>query len=116
MLTAARRLWRKHRFLFPALVVAIAVTVFFAARLLVFTVYWSDPDHRRQPLEGWMTPGYVAHSYDLPREVIRDVLHLDRGDGERRTLAEIAEKSDLTLEEIQRRIDEAAHAQEGGRD
>lgn len=116
MLTAARTLWRKHRLLFPAFVVALLVTAFFAVRLLVFTVYWADPAHRGQPLEGWMTPRYVAHSYHLSPEVVRDVLDLDPGDGKRRTLAEIAEASDLTLEEIQRRIDEAARIHEGSRD
>ena len=116
ILTAARNLWRRYRFLFLAFIAAIAVTVFFAGRLLLFTVYWADPAHRGQALEDWMTPGYVAHSYELPPEVVRDVLELDAGDGKRRTLAEIAESSDLTLEEIQRRIDAAARAYEGGQE
>ncbi len=116
MLGAARTLWRRHRFLFAAFIVAIAVTVFFAARLLFFTVYWSDPAHRGQPLEGWMTPRFVAHSYDLSPEIVRDVLELDAVDGERRTLAEITETSGLTLGEIQRRIDAVARAHEGGQD
>ncbi len=90
--------------------------MFFAVRLLMFTVYWADPEHRGQPLEGWMTPGYVAHSYDLSPEVVRDALELDPGDEKRRTLAEIAKASDRTLEEIQRRIDEAARAHEDGQD
>jgi hypothetical protein len=116
MLSTARRLWRKHRLLSLAFVAAVAVTVFFAVRLLVFTVHWSDPEHRKQPLEDWMTPGYVAHSYGLPRDVVRDALDLEPGDGKRRTLAEIMEASDLTLEEIQRRIDRAARAHEGAGD
>ncbi len=116
MLNTARTLWRRHRFLFVAFLAALVVTVFFAARLLVFTVYWADPDHRGQPLEGWMTPGYVAHSYDLSSEVVRDALELDPGDGERRTLAEIATASGWTLKEIQRRIDEAARADGSGQD
>lgn len=116
MLTAARMLWRRHRFLFVGFVAAIVVTVFFAVRLLFFTVYWADPTHRGQRLEEWMTPGFVAHSYDLPPEVVRDLLELDAGDGKRRTLAEVLETSDLTLEEIQQRIDEAVRAREGGRD
>lgn len=116
MLTAVRTLWRKHRFLFLAFVAALIVTLFFAGRLLLFTVYWADPDHRDQHLEGWMTPGYVAHSYDLSPEVVREVLELDAGGGKRRTLAEIAKASGMTLEEIQRRIDAVARADEGGGD
>lgn len=113
MLTAARNLWRKHRFLFLAFITALVVTAFFAARLLVFSLYWSDPAHHDQPVEGWMTPRYVAHSYQLPSEVVRDVLELDAVDGEPRTLAEITETSDLTLEEIQRRIDETVRSRQG---
>lgn len=116
MWTAARTLWRKHRLLFLAFVAAIAVTVFFAVRLLFFSVYWADPAHRGQRLEEWMTPGFVAHSYDLPPEVVREVLELDAGEGKRRTLAEVMETSDLTLEEIQQRIDAAVRAREGGQD
>lgn len=116
ILNASRSLWRRNRFLFLAFIAAVAVTVFFAGRLLYFSVYWADPAHRGQALEDWMTPGYVAHSYGLPPEVVRDVLELDAGDGKRRTLADIAKSSDLTLEEIQRRIDAAAQAHEGGQD
>lgn len=116
MWTAARTLWRKHRLLFLAFVAAIAVTVFFAGRLLFFSVYWADPAHRGQRLEEWMTPGFVAHSYDLPPEVVREVLELDAGEGKRRTLAEVMQTSDLTLEEIQQRIDAAVRAREGGQD
>ena len=115
LLTAARNLWRKHRFLFLAFIVALAVTVFFAARLLMATLYWADPAHYDQPVEGWMTPRYVAHSYNLPPEVVREVLELKTVDGKPRTLTEIAESSDLTLEEIQRRIDNAARSHQGGR-
>jgi|AntRauTorcE11897_2_1112592.scaffolds.fasta_scaffold02037_4 hypothetical protein len=116
ILNASRTLWRRHRFLFLGFVAAVAVTVFFAGRLLFFTVYWADPAHRGQRLEEWMTPGYVAHSYNLPADVVREALELDAGGGKRRTLAVIMETSDLTLEEIQRRIDAAAQAHEGGQD
>ena len=114
-LTAVRNLWRKHRFLFVAFIMALAVTAFFAARLVAFSLYWSDPAHQDQPLEGWMTPRYVALSYDLPPGRVREVLELKAVDGERRTLEEITETSELTLEEIQRRIDEAVRLHEGER-
>lgn len=113
MLTAARNLWRKHRFLFIAFITALVVTAFFAARLVLFSLYWAEPAHQDQPVEGWMTPRYVALSYDLPPGVVRDALELEPVDGERRTLEEIAESSSLTLEEIQRRIDEAVRSRKG---
>lgn len=116
MLAVIRKLWRRNRFLFLAFIAALVVTVFFVVRLLLFTVYWADPDHRAQRLEDWMTPRYVAHSYDLPLSVVHDALELDAGDGKRRTLAEIAETSDLTLLEIQQRLDAAARVHEAGPD
>ena len=112
--TAVRNLWRKQRPLFLAFVAALVVTVFFGARLLVFSLYWPDPDHHEPPVKGWMTPRYVAHSYDLPPATVREALELKALDGERRTLAEITKTSSLTLEEIQRRVDEAVRSHEGG--
>ncbi|MGM0451009.1 MAG: hypothetical protein ACQERE_09285, partial [Pseudomonadota bacterium] len=69
--------------------------------------------HHEQPVEGWMTPRYVALSYDLPPGVVRDALELEGVDAERRTLEEIMETSELTLREIQRRIDDAVRSHEG---
>lgn len=113
MLSAARLLWREHRSLFLAFSTALAVTVFFAARMVFFTIYWADPAHHDQPLEGWMTPRYVAHSYDLPPELVREALELEPEIGKRRTLAEIARESNLTLDEIALRITKAAEAHHG---
>ena len=114
MLTAARTIWRKHRFLSIAFIAALVVTAFFAARLVVFSLYWAEPSHQEQPVEGWMTPRYVALSHDLPPGVVREALDLEPVEGERHTLEEIAESSSLTLEEIQRRIDEAVRSRKGG--
>ncbi|XOZ35027.1 hypothetical protein ACMDCT_07280 [Halomonadaceae bacterium KBTZ08] len=113
MLSAVRDLWRKHRFLTIAFMAALAVTAFFALRLAAFSLYWADPAHQDQPLEEWMTPRYVALSYDLPPEVVHDALRIEAVEGERRTLKQIAEGSELTIEAIQRRIDEAVQSHEG---
>ena len=111
--STVRNLWRKYRFLFLAFVGALVVTLFFAARLLIFSLYWPDPEPHEQPVKGWMTPRYVAHSYDLPPGTVREALGLEALDGERRTLAEITETSSLTLEAIQRRVNEAVRSHEG---
>lgn len=113
MLSAVRNLWWKHRFLTIAFIAALAVTAFFALRLAAFSLYWADPAHQDPPLEGWMTPRYVALSYDLPPEVVRDALRIEAVEGERRTLKAIAEGSELTIEAIQRRINAAAQSREG---
>lgn len=89
-MTALARLWRHHRAALLLFAAAAALTLFFAARFLVFGLYWADPAHRDGAPEGWMTPGYLARSWDLPREALRDLLALPEAEGKPPTLAEIA--------------------------
>ena len=52
--------------------VALVLTLYFGARVAIGAFYWSDPAHRNQAPEGWMTPGYIAHSWGLdPQELSR---------------------------------------------
>ena len=61
-----RRLWRHHPYLLASFVLATALTLFFAGRLVRQSLYWSDPAHHEQQVQGWMTLGYVAKSWHLP--------------------------------------------------
>lgn len=65
-----RHLWAHHRAALVVFVLALVVTLVLAVRATVFAVYWLDPAHRDQPLAGWMTPRYVAHSYAVPPEAL----------------------------------------------
>ncbi|MDG4648118.1 hypothetical protein P6F26_06660 [Roseibacterium sp. SDUM158017] len=91
-------LWARQRWAVLALGVALVLAAAFAVRLLVFTVYWSDPAHRAQPLEGWMTPGYIARSHDLDRVALRAALGVDAGN--RDTLADIARARGVPVEDV----------------
>ncbi|MFA7415169.1 MAG: hypothetical protein WC048_11840 [Rhizobium sp.] len=98
-------LWRRHRLLLTAFVFATALTLFFAARFTLFVLYWSDPAHRNQPLQGWMTIGYIAHSYDVPREALADALGLVPPEkGKRPTLDSLARDRGMTAAEFQAEI------------
>ena len=91
MIALLGQIWARHKFLLFAFILALAVTIFFATRFVFFSIYWSDPAHRNQPLEGWMTPRYVARSYHQPVEVIISLLEISPEDFKRRpTLAIIA--------------------------
>ncbi|MGB8622641.1 MAG: hypothetical protein WCD16_07470, partial [Paracoccaceae bacterium] len=80
-------LWRRHRIALSAFVLAAAAALFFALRFTIFWIYWSDPTHREMAIEGWMTPGYVAHSYHVPPQVVRDALGVSpTPDRRRRTI------------------------------
>ncbi|MGV8951508.1 MAG: hypothetical protein ACOH2M_10430 [Cypionkella sp.] len=59
------QLWRQRPVLVSAFLVASALTLFFAGRLAVQTVYWSNPAHQNQQVQGWMTVGYIGRSWHL---------------------------------------------------
>ena len=92
-------LWHKHRLLLLAFVVTTLLTLFFAARFIFFVQYWNDPAHREQPLEGWMTLGYIAHSYQIPRETLAAALGVvPPGKGKRPTLKQIAGEKGMPVD------------------
>jgi hypothetical protein len=87
--SALALLWRRHRVLTLALVLATALTLFLGIRLIAFTIYWSQ--HRDAPLQDWMTLGYVAHSYHVDRDGLAAAVGVEPAQRDRRlTLAEIA--------------------------
>lgn len=100
-MTRLAHLWTHHRLLLAGFVLALAITLFFAFRLIAFAIYWNDPAHREQPIAGWMTPRYIAHSWHLPPEDVRAALNLtpDRTEG-RITLIEIAEQRGVPVSEL----------------
>ncbi len=105
--------FKTHPVLTPAFLLAAALTLMFTIRTIVFTLYWADPAHRDQPIEPWMTPRYVAHSWDLPPEQVAAALGLEPGSARRLSLAEIAASSGLSMDEIAQRIRAAAAAHRG---
>jgi hypothetical protein len=103
--------FRTHPFLSTGLVLALAATLFFAGRATMFAVYWADPAHRDQPIQGWMTPRYVAMSWDLPPEVLHEALGPAMPEpGARKTLAEIAADTGIPLPRLAGQIEAAAEA------
>ncbi len=68
-----------------------------------------NPDHQDQALAGWMTPRYVMRSYQLPPDAIGPALFLVKDTTPRRiSLDAIAAENDLTLDDLQIRIDGVA--------
>ena len=114
-----RHLWQSHRWLLLGFLAALALTLFFAGRAAVFAVYWSQ--HRDEAIAGWMTPGYIAHSWQLPPEVMAGALGLSREDGEGRrlTLSEIAAERGVPVATLAAAIEAAIEdfraGTEGGR-
>lgn len=105
----SRSFWLKAAF-----VGAVAVTVFFVVRLVAFSIFWADPEHRDQTVAGWMTPGYVAHSWHVPRDVMNDALALppspDGPPAKRKTIEEIAAERGIPVAQLIAQIDAAIAA------
>lgn len=83
-----RVLARRHPVLLAAFVAAVLATGFFGVRGVARAVYWSQ--HRDEPIAGWMTIGYLARSYDVPRDALLQAAGLPADRPDRRTLDEIA--------------------------
>jgi hypothetical protein len=92
-------IWREHRLLLGALALALAVTLFFAVRIAVHAVYWSQ--HRDMPIEPWMTIGQVAQSYRIDRDDLARAVGIEAGRRERLTLAQIAARTGRPVEEVE---------------
>jgi hypothetical protein len=76
-------------------------------------IYWSH--HRDEPIRGWMTVGYVAHSYRVPSHVLYEALGLpdrpvDQTPGKphkRQTLHRIAREQHRSLDDIKATLENA---------
>ncbi|WP_163272580.1 hypothetical protein [Chelativorans alearense] len=92
--------WRAHRILFIGFALGLALTGLFLVRTVVFTLYWADPAHHEQAIEGWMPMRYVARSWDVPPEVLADALDVEIGSKRRLTVAEVAAESGSSIDEV----------------
>lgn len=95
-----RRIWKAAPIATVLLVLALAAGVFFGARAVSGWIYWNDPAHRDQAIAGWMTPGYIAHSWNVPRGVVLDALEAPRGGGGPRNLDRLAQDQQRPLAEL----------------
>jgi len=108
VISRIKSLWINNRIELLAFLTIACVAGFFAIKTISATIYWMDPAHQDQALAAWMTPRYVAQSYQIPPEVLGDALFFDPADPpRRRRLDGIAAENGVTLLDLQNRIDEA---------
>lgn len=74
MIGFVKRLWAAAPIATLVLALAIGAAGVFAVRGITHAVYWGDPAHRMQPIEPWMTPGYIARAWHLPRDAVIEAL------------------------------------------
>ncbi len=108
MLIRLKLLWEHHRTALLAFVALLCVAGYFGLNALSAAIYWNDPRHQDQSLAPWMTPRYVAHSYDIPPDVLGPALFFDPSDPpRRRRLEDIAVANGVTLQDLQERVTKA---------
>lgn len=112
-----RYLLNRQPIAFAVCLVALLAAAVFGGRFITEALYFSNPAHRYQSLEPWMSPRYVSHSYDLPREVVADVFGIDleaeRAEDRRDKpprMREIAQRQGLSIAELEAKLRATAAA------
>lgn len=100
--------FQKRPILTGGFVLAVIFTALFAIRTTVFMVYWANPDHRDREIEPWMTPRFVARSWQLPPEVMVQALAIDNMPSPNTSLAKIAEERGVPFDRLRQDILAAA--------
>lgn len=94
------RLTRLHPFAAAFFAIGALAATLFVLRTIFFIVWWSDPDHRHQALEPWMTPRYISHSWEVPPDQLEAELHIPDPPPRHPTLAEIARLRGISVNQL----------------
>lgn len=101
---------KKNKIPFGILGISLLAFGYFSSGFVANLIYFADPRHQNQPLEGWMTPRYVGMSYDLPPHILDEVMELRPKVDKRKPLTQVTEDLDITLSELNERITAAQKA------
>ena len=93
-----KRLWSDHKLLVLGFLAALILTSFLLMRLIADVAYW--PQHQDEDISGWMTVGYVAHSYDVDKDGLIEALGIEEDLRRHLTLKAIADAQDMSLAEL----------------
>ncbi len=100
MIAFFKRLWAAAPVATLILVLAVAATGFFTVRSVIFTRHWKDFPQGELAIEGWMTPGFVAHAWHVPPEVVLAALDAPRRPAHPLNLDELATQKGMTTEAL----------------
>lgn len=100
-----KKLDRRQIILLAAFVLTLGVATIFIVRTVQPIIYWRL--HRDEPIKGWMTVGYVAHSYHVPPHVLYKALGLPHRPPDRRPLRDIARAQGRSMDEMRALLSKA---------
>jgi membrane protein DedA with SNARE-associated domain len=84
---------------------AAGFTVFKVVHTVREVIYWQV--HRDEAIRGWMSVGYVAHSYRVPSDVLYVALRLPQDLQDKRPLRKIAHMQHRSMDEIRATLHDA---------
>jgi membrane protein DedA with SNARE-associated domain len=84
---------------------AAGFTVFKVLHTVREVIYWQV--HRDEAIRGWMSVGYVAHSYHIPPKVLYQALDLPLKPPDKRPLRKIAYMQHRSMDEIRANLQNA---------
>ncbi|WP_300513492.1 hypothetical protein [Aliiroseovarius sp.] len=103
-----KRMWAAAPVATVVLGLALVVSLLFVLRMTAFGIYWNDPARRDQAIQPWMTPRYVAHSWQVPPDVLMEALELEGPPGMGPTsLRDVAERLGMPVEALILRLEQA---------
>ena len=87
-----KHLWQTHKILLITFAVALTLTLGFGIRAAMFAprLHFKMPNAAEQPVQAWMTPKFIVHTYDLPGTVVGEVLGIERGSSPHLPISAIA--------------------------
>ncbi|MGR3322851.1 MAG: hypothetical protein ACU0DK_13065 [Pseudooceanicola sp.] len=103
--TSIFRLVRLHPIAATLFALASVLLLFFVLRTALFTLHWSEESRLRAAPEPWMTPRYVAHSWQIDPQEIAEAISMPEGMERRPTLEQIARARGVPVEVV---LDELA--------
>ena len=95
---AMRVIKRGHWLLAVVFALTVAITGLSMVRTAHRAAYWCS--HRDEPIYGWMTVGYVAHSYHVPPQALYEALALPSQPPDKRCISKIARAQHHSAQDV----------------
>ncbi len=102
--------WHKHRIAGLVFCAAFLVLIFMVTQFTMKTIHFADPANQDRPLELWMPPRYVEHSWGLTKPIMFNIIGVEPGTPHEEiphSVGEILQKTGMTLEELQAKVEAA---------